>query len=327
MFISFIRLFPFSYALTSLTFQMVMKQRGFTLIELLVVIAIIGILVGMLLPAVQSVRESARRTQCLNNLRQLGLAVQSYEGSFEQIPPARPADGFLTWPVLLMPYLEGQNLFNQFDLRARYGAQNPETLTRGLSVMICPSRRTGIPLSAGETDGTLPGVVGDYAGNAGSQLHHPTFQWALFEEEVDGVFNSGFARDNRISSNFRLTDQIKGRYGFADVQDGLSNTQFIGEKFVARDRLGEPGGNGDGCIYNGNEPATFMRLAGGFLRLSSSPDDGTVVGDFPVFGSNHPGTVGFVFGDGSTHSIDVGIDAETLSRLSSRIDGQPVELP
>ncbi len=303
-----------------------MKKRGFTLVELLVVLAIIGVLVGILLPAVQMVREAARRTQCLNNLKQLGIAVQNYEGALQQIPPSRPNDGFLTWPVFLMPYLEAHNLYRQFDSDAHYAAQNPDVLTMGLPVMICPSRRSGIPLSISETNGTLPGVVGDYAGNAGSHAHHPTFQWALFEKEVDGVFNSGFLRDNTVV-NFRLTGPVKGRYGFEDVTDGLSNTQFIGEKFVANDRQREPGGNGDGCIYNGDEPATFMRLAGGYLRLSRGPDDGTVVGDFPVFGSSHPGTVGFVYGDGSTHSLDTNTSGDVLAKLSSRNDGQAVELP
>ena len=303
-----------------------MKQRGFTLVELLVAIGIIGVLVGILLPAVQQVRESARRTQCLNNLRQLGLAVQNYESAHRQIPPSRAADGFLTWPVLLMPFLEANNLYQQFDTQAQYSVQDPSTVAEGLELMICPTRRTGVSISLGETNGSLSGAVGDYAGNAGSEAHHP-IDWALFRNEVDGVFNSGFRRDNRVV-NFRLAGPPKGRYGFEDVTDGLSNTHFIGEKFVSPDRLGEPGGNGDGCIYNGDEPATFMRLAGGdSLRLASSPNDGTIVGFFPVFGSAHPGTVGFVFGDGSTHSLEVNIDGEVLSRLSARNDGQSVSLP
>ena len=302
-----------------------MKQRGFTLIELLVVIAIIGILVGILLPAVQVVRESARRTQCLNNLRQIGLAVQNYESAHQQIPPARPADSFLTWPVLLMPFLEANNLYQQFDTQATYAAQSPTVVSQGLSIMICPSRRSGVPVSRFETHGS-PGAVGDYAGNAGSHAHHPTFQWALFDEEVDGVFNSGLSKSNPVV-NSRLVGPPKGRFGFQDVSDGLSNTHFIGEKFVAPDRLGEPGGNGDGSIYNGDEPSTFMRLAGGYLELSLGPEDGTVVGDFPVFGSAHLGTVGFVFGDASTHSIDTKINCEVLANLSARNDGQAVSLP
>ena len=88
-------------------------HAGFTLVELLVVIAIIGILIGMLLPAVQMVRESARRVTCANNLKQLGLAVHNYHDSKQQIPPSRARDGFLTWPVYLMPYLELQNLQNR----------------------------------------------------------------------------------------------------------------------------------------------------------------------------------------------------------------------
>ena len=304
-----------------------MKQRGFTLVELLVAIAIIGILIGILLPAVQQVRESARRTQCLNNLRQIGLAVQNYESAHKQIPPSRAADGFLTWPVLLMPFLEFNHLFQQFDTKAQYSVQDPSIVVEGMQVMICPSRRTGIPISLGETNGSLSGAVGDYAGNAGSDAHLAESVWALFENEVDGVFNSGFLRDNRVV-NFRLTGPVRGRYGFGDVTDGLSNTLFVGEKFVSPDRLGEPGGNGDGCIYNGDEPSTFMRLAGGdFLRLASSPNDGTVVGDFPIFGSAHPGTVGFVFGDGSTHSLEVNIDGDVLAKLSARNDGQSVSLP
>ena len=303
-----------------------MKQRGFTLVELLVVIAIIGVLISMLLPAVQMVREGARRTKCLNNLRQIGLAVQNYEASTMQIPPSRPADGFLTWPVILLPHMDANNLFEQFTINVRYSAQPPEILTQGIPTMICPSRRESITLSNGERDGSLTGVVGDYAGNAGSEKHHPTFQWALFSDEVDGVFNSGLSRENPVV-NAELVGPYKGRYGFRNVSDGLSNTQFVGEKYVAADRRGEPGGNGDGCIYNGDEPATFMRLAGGYLRLSDSSNDGTVVGVFPIFGSEHSGNVNFVYGDGSTHAIAVDVDPDVLSSLSSRNDGNAFELP
>ena len=196
---------------------MIYQRTAFTLVELLVAIAIIGVLTGMLLPAVQNVREAARNTNCLNNLRQIGLATHHYEGAISQIPPSRPADGFLTWPVLLMPHLEQQNLASRFDLQALYSDQDPDVIAESVPVMLCPSRRAGAMLSIDERDGQLTGAVGDYAGNAGTHLHHP-IQWALFNEPVDGVFNSGLRRENPVS-NSRLTESVKGRYGFQDLTD------------------------------------------------------------------------------------------------------------
>ena len=91
------------------------RNRAFTLVELLVVIAIIGILISMLLPAVQMVRESARRTACMNKLKQLGLAVLNYETTRNQYPPARAADRFMTWPYYLMPYMELNTVSDKLD--------------------------------------------------------------------------------------------------------------------------------------------------------------------------------------------------------------------
>lgn len=299
---------------------------AFTLVELLVVIAIIGILIGMLLPAVQTVREAARRTQCLNNLRQQGLAVLNYESALMQIPPSRPADGFLTWPVLILPYLDQGNLHSEFSLQEQYTVQNPDTLTKGTPVMICPSRRSGTPLSREERQDRQTGVVGDYAGNAGSHKDHLNLQWALFKQPVDGVFNSGLAIQNKVR-NFRLVGKMKGRYGLADISDGTSNTAFIGEKYVDPDRLGEPRGNGDGCIYNGDEPATFMRLGGGHLGLTTGRDPTLSPGLFPVFGSAHLSVCNFVFGDGSCHSLTHEISPDVLAKVCSRNDGELYELP
>lgn len=149
------------------------KYRGFTLVELLVVMAIIGILVGLLLPAVQSVRETARNTHCINNIRQLGLAVQSYHSSKRQIPPSRAADGYVTWAVLLMPYLEGDNLYRGFETQLPYSAQDAEVVQAPIEQYFCPSRRSpGDSLSNFETYGEEVGALGDYAGNAGSEKHY-----------------------------------------------------------------------------------------------------------------------------------------------------------
>lgn len=299
------------------------SPTGFTLVELLVTIAIIGVLMSMILPAVQMARESARRTQCLNNLRNLGVAVLNYESERMQFPPSRAADGFVTWPVYLMPYLEMNNVYDRFDIQASYGSQDPDIVQSPMATMQCPSRRNGHRISVWERDNRPVGTVGDFAGNAGSHKHHRNHVWGLFHDDVDGVFNSGFAVENPVV-NGRLTGPEKGRYDFASLTDGSSHTIFIGEKHLNPKHLGQPRGWGDGSVFNGDDPATFMRLGGINLGVAKSNKQLGSPGDFPVWGSDHPGTVNFTMGDGSVHSKDVHISEEVLARLCSRNDGTPV---
>ena len=129
------------------------KRSGFTLVELLVVIAIIGILIGMLLPAVQSVREAARRTQCMNNLRQIGLATISFHDVHDAFPPARTAtsnqilpvfgrNGPDSWFVRILPFIEQNNLFDQWQMTDPYDKQDEVAVTTPVAAFLCPSRHT-----------------------------------------------------------------------------------------------------------------------------------------------------------------------------------------
>ena len=297
-------------------------RRAFTLVELLVVISIIGILIGMLLPAVQMVRESARRTSCLNNLKQIGIGIQNFHDARRRIPPARGADKFLTWPVYIMPQLEESNLYEEFDLKRPYAVQPQEAVEASVTVFVCPSRRPTGSLSIQEKDDAQVGSVGDYAGNAGSDIYFDiNHTWAGFENETDGVFSSGLAIDNEVVDDKLIRGGV-GRYKFKDITDGLSNTIFVGEKAVNPNFMGYNEGWGDNCIYNGDEPYAFMRIGGTNLPIASSPS--SFPGIIPVWGSAHSTLCNFVFGDGSVRNLRVEIDGETLRRFSARNDGQVI---
>jgi prepilin-type N-terminal cleavage/methylation domain-containing protein len=117
------------------------RRRGFSLIELLVVIAIIALLIGLLLPAVQQAREAAHRASCLNNLKQIALAMHNYELSNKQLPPRCVRYDGATWAVLILPFVEERNLYNRWDLSRSYYDQSDEARLTSVPIYFCPSRR------------------------------------------------------------------------------------------------------------------------------------------------------------------------------------------
>jgi prepilin-type N-terminal cleavage/methylation domain-containing protein len=153
-------------------------RSGFSLVELLVVMAIIAILAALLLPAVQSVREAANRTSCANNLKQIGLAMQMYVNDKGALPPSRLENGGATWAVLILPYLEQHDLYNQWDLNLSYYQQNAVARERAVPIYFCPTRRdhqtaptlslAGDQANLGSSLGPqVSGALADYACNIG----------------------------------------------------------------------------------------------------------------------------------------------------------------
>jgi type II secretory pathway pseudopilin PulG len=273
---------------------------------LLVVIAIIGVLVALLLPAVQSAREASRRTQCANNLKQIGLGVHSFHDTNNQMPYTR-LDTRETWAVLLLPYIEQPALFNLWNLSKQYYDQVPEVRETTLKVYVCPTRRKP-PLKSLDGDvhqnGMLPhrpGGVGDYSASAGTP--------AGTGDYYEGM--NGTTQLTCANGAFWYKGPMPLR--FSSVTDGLSNTLFIGEKHVNVKKL-----NYEGSIFNGDHGNSFKK-AGVGAPLVRNPQ--ATSGNF---GSWHPGVCQFVLGDGSVRAIRNEVDLTTLGYMVHRWDGVPV---
>lgn len=301
-------------------------RHGFTLIELLVVIAIIAILIALLVPAVQKVREAAARSQCGNNLKQIGLAVQAYIDVNKSLPPARiDYDGGATWCVLLLPFLDQVPLYEQWDIQKAYWVQPASFRQTALSVYFCPTRRNAnmnllstndLP-DQGWTTTPVPGALGDYGACEG--------------DNSNGQYNTHLAdgamiiADHKTATNPAgglLITYWKSRTNIALITDGLSNTLLIGEKHVKQGSWGNT--TGDGSIYNGDPGnQNSARVAGAGYLLARTPKDSYNL----QFGGYHPGVCQFVFCDGTVRAIDVSIDGTLLGYLAQRDDGNAVTLP
>ena len=333
------------------------KRRGFTLVELLVVIAIIGILIALMLPAIQAARESARRVTCVNHLAQLGVAVHNYQNAHEVLPPgvvnpdgpiqSLPKGYHYSWIVQLLPYMEEVNIFNHVDFKVgAYDKANDPARAIRMGLLQCPSEPNGYPLDRG---------VSDYAG-----CHHDVE--APIDADNHGVF----------FLNSHVRDE--------DITDGISHTIFAGEKLCYdMDDLGWISGT-----------RATLRNTGWALDLDSDFDDvprmfptdaamgmpaggpgpGMMAPDIVMdpqtgdwvtpegpraldvlqervdaaeaanpqkfkkaalavggFGSGHPGVVNFLFGDGSVRSLPKMIDLPVLQQMGHRADGKLLQDP
>lgn len=293
--------------------------RGFTLVELLVVIAIIAMLVTMLLPAVQSAREAARRTQCSNNLRQVGLAILNFEGAYSKLPPSRFKNRHPSWFSIILPFVEGSAERDQWDLsKTYYDRENKIAREILLPVFRCPSRGAIELTKESISDGpanTL-GAVGDYAGNAGDGVRGGNAFW---RPGANGTIITADMFDDEGNKSTQWESDITLRR----VTDGLSKTFFAGEKHIPALLA-----NKQGSMYNGDHQPNCARIVGRLAPLANSVHDTTrcQTGTCDTFGSWHPGICQFVFADGHVAAIPPSASTIMLGRLASRNDEQPVDL-
>ncbi len=334
------------------------RRSGFTLIELLVVIAIIAILIALLVPAVQKVREAAARTQCTNHLKQIGLGAQNFHDTNKRFPPLRLSggEGWATFWVLIMPFMEQGALYEKWDLTKKYAQQTAFARQTPVPAYFCPSRRAplaGLSVSEnlyvndaidikppGNADpvptGTLevrfsaanllPGALGDYAvcvGDMRGSPNNPSVQnW--FNVNSNGAI---ILATNTVTGG--VLTSWSSNTSFNKILDGSSNTFLAGEKHVPQGMFGRIK-VGDGPIYSGAWSAFVARLGGIEDPIATGPTDygrssGAVDGIFARrFGSWHPGICQFVFCDGSVRPIRNSIDTANLRRFASRDDGETV---
>jgi prepilin-type N-terminal cleavage/methylation domain-containing protein len=320
-------------------------RAAFTLVELLVVIAIIGILIALLLPAVQAAREAARRTQCRNNLKQIGLAVHGHYDSHARLPTGGwyswasnsnnpvwfrpgvvgdPSSVPPSWAYQIVPFIEQQNMLNDFWINVRH---------QMIPIYFCPSRRGSTQNQIPTSDGYQNGLM-DYASatpvNAGANVSLVNdgqsitdfWQGEWYSTLQQGAYHGMIVRcpPNKLIS-------------FADVTDGLSQTLLIAEKFIpignydGEDVNGFPY-EGDDCGWTEAWDYDTARTTGmaPIQDISFKPKlyplGGTGYWQYNLkFGSAHSDGIGCVFGDGSVHAISYGIDKVVFNQMGDRQDG------
>lgn len=325
------------------------RNRGFTLIELLVVIAIIAVLIALLLPAVQQAREAARRSQCKNNLKQLGLGIHNYAETFNTLTPAyilsippSPIINAQSMGVLLLPYIDQAPLYNQyncgvpsineavaFGYPAAVIASNIQKISTVLPVFLCPSTPGGNKIYSGGaaflgTNLTWTAAQSDYSVTTGV---YNTFASIAYSGNPGGQRNGALQVAGTGGGDSRI----------ASVTDGMSNTFLLGERV------------GGTTIYNARRqdqglPASLTQSNGGgwgdFLNgenwLQGALFDGTLNpggGPCPINCTNangygyysfHSGGAHFLMGDGAVRFVSSNIAASTLAGLITRGKGEVI---
>ena len=298
-------------------------RKGFTLIELLVVIAIIAVLIGLLVPAVQKVREAANRMQCSNNLKQIGIAMHAHHDGKGAFPNSR-LDARYTWMVEILPYIEQDGLFKQWTMTS--GAFNNQTQPARetpVKTYYCPSRRSAAATVVTDTmdNTTTPanGVPADYAACTGDPSTGASNDYWWTDPTTNTPGCNGIFR---LANDWSTTPSGPNRPGarMADILDGTSNTAMVGEKHVLQSGINTVAA-GDGPAYNGDKGYSFRAMGSNRLLARNMTDTSNANSKF---GSWHTDMVQFVLADGSVRGIRTSISGTTLGYLANMRDGNPV---
>lgn len=330
------------------------QRQGFTLVELLVVIAIIGVLVGLLLPAVQAARETARRMQCSNNLKQLALASHSHLSSVGHLPTngwgwywigdpdkgnGRGQPG--GWIYNSLPYLEQENLYNLQTGKtgsARLTAATQMVQTP-LPAFNCPTRRRAKLYTIGTSDARQrqpqftnrheTGARSDYASNGG---HIELDAGDAGVQELKYYGPDTYADGSSANAQAGFSNLAKRSTGVffpgsmvkqAHIKDGMTNTLLLGEKYVPANMYESAANAGDNeSMYIGDN-ADITRWTG---QSYMPAQDRIGYNVYQIFGSSHPGVFNVALCDGSVRNLSYMIDGTAWRRLGNRHDGEVLDM-
>jgi prepilin-type N-terminal cleavage/methylation domain-containing protein len=338
------------------------SARGFTLIELLVVIAIIAVLIALLLPAVQQAREAARRTQCKNNMKQMGLALANYESSFKCFPPGRLGnyvgttwtDSWVSWPTMILPYIDQANLYNQWNFNAIWSdPSNAQIVGTSIAAYRCPS--SPYPTAADFNSTNSPQPAGtDYAGTASVSS-----KYYIAMGTVCGPYPLMCGSDSANGAQYRQGVLRKpgtpgAAYGvfppctYAAITDGTSNTISVFESsgvpyaYGAGKRLISPPnltGTVNAADYNVGASGQYVYTGGTgwadpgkVTGVKGCNTAGTARGTAPLVPMNgcndseaysfHVGGVHAAVADGSVRFLSENMDLGVFANLVTVAGGQ-----
>ncbi len=297
------------------------QRTGFTLIELLVVIAIIAVLVALLLPAVQSAREAARRSQCKNNLKQMGLGMQNYESTAGMFPTRTTAlNNGKRHSILsrLLPYVDRQDLYDLYNFNVHWhDAQNAAVINLPVSAFVCPSTPNGERADT-TSSGTTPAAGSRYCSDYGelNDINSALITLGVLDAATNAMPN-GAIFDNFLRARVR------------DITDGTSNTIFLGEC------AGRPTAYRMGQKVSGNiTGAGWADNVQGFDLHGFNQTTGTTPGTCAVNCTNaneaysfHPGGAHFLLGDGAVRFASASIDIKVIGALITAQAGEVVGEP